>query len=427
MKASTQAALPNQTNQTALQLNTSRALLPHGERTSAACRVTVDNSVDGEEGESGLTIVLAGPWQLACLPVAEASLAQLIDQALAGRSLTADAATQELPALRVRIDGRDLQALDTAAALAVLRIIGQAVRIIDLTVSGMQDRHARVLKLVQQRMPELHATVHAEAFGWRARLGVSALGLWQMLKGHVTFFGRVAEAAWRTARAPRTLRLRELATQLGNTGVTAIPVVALVTFLIGVVFAYLLGLQAEQYGANIFVVDGVALGMTREFSPLIVATIMAGRSGAAFTAQLGTMRLTEETDAIRTLGLSVEQVLVLPRVLGLMLTLPLLVFVGDLAGLSGALVIANTMLDITPVGFIERLHSALDPSHYLIGLGKAPFFALFIAVIGCRMGIDVARDTRSIGIHTTSTVVQAIVAVIILDAIFAIVCQKLGW
>lgn len=369
-----------------------------------------------------LRVTLEGAWLLAALPVAEPGLAQLISQAMARGMIV-----QGRPSLRVQIDGQALQALDTAGALAVLRLIGQSVQIVELTLVGMQDHHARVLTLVQQRLPQLEEAIPAHALGWRARLGASALGLWHMLKGHLAFFGRVAEAAWRTAREPRTLRTRELVTQLGNTGVTAIPVVALVTFLIGVVFAYLLGLQAEQYGANIFVVDGVALGMTREFSPLIVATIMAGRSGAAFTAQLGTMRLTEETDAIRTLGLSVEQVLVLPRVLGLMLTLPLLVFIGDLAGLSGALVIATTMLDLTPMGFIERLHSALDPRHYLIGLGKAPFFALFIAVIGCRMGIDVARDTRSIGIHTTSTVVQAIVAVIILDAIFAIVCQKLGW
>jgi len=280
---------------------------------------------------------------------------------------------------------------------------------------------------VLQKLPDLQIIAPASPLAWRAQLGASALGLGQMVRSHVTFLGRVAEAAWQTARRPRTLRVHELVAQLGQTGVSAIPVVALVTFLIGVVFAYLLGLQAEQYGANIFVVDGVALGMTREFSPLLVATIMAGRSGAAFTAQLGTMRLTEETDAIRTLGLSAEQVLVLPRVFALMITLPLLVFVGDIAGLSGALVIANTMLDITPAGFIDRLHSALAPRHVLIGLGKSPFFALFIAVIGCRMGMDVARDTRSIGIHTTSTVVQAIVAVIILDAIFAIVCQELGW
>jgi phospholipid/cholesterol/gamma-HCH transport system permease protein len=260
-----------------------------------------------------------------------------------------------------------------------------------------------------------------------ARVGKRAHGLGIMLLGHVDFLGRVSVELVRALRQPAVLRRRELAAQLGQVGVTAIPVVALVTFLIGVVFAYLLGLQAEQYGANIFVVDGVALGITREFSPLIVSTIVAGRSGAAFTAQLGTMKLTEEIDAIRTLGLSAEQVLVVPRVLALMLTLPLLVFVGDLTGLMGAMAIAQWMLDVTPHTFIERLHVALDPRHYLIGLGKAPFFALAIAVIGCRMGIGVERDTRSIGINTTSTVVQSIVAVIILDAVFAVFFQNVGW
>ena len=166
--------------------------------------------------------------------------------------------------------------------------------------------------------------------------------------------------------------------------------------------------------------------MTREFSPLIVAVIMAGRSGAAFTAQLGTMKLTEEIDAIRTLGLSSAQVLVVPRVLALVLTLPLLVFVGDVAGLAGAMLMANATLDIPPQAFIDRLQVALSPKHYVIGIGKAPVFALFIAVIGCRMGMSVSRDTRSIGVNTTSTVVQGIVAVILLDAIFAVIFQELG-
>ena len=189
---------------------------------------------------------------------------------------------------------------------------------------------------------------------------------------------------------------------------------------------YMLGLQAEKFGASIFVVDGVALGITREFSPLIVATIMAGRSGAAFTAQLGTMKLTEEIDAIRTLGLDPAQVLVLPRVLALVLTLPLLVFVGNVAGLGGAMLMASATLDLAPQTFIDRLVIALSPRHYVIGIVKAPVFALFIAVIGCRMGMSVSRDTRSIGIHTTSTVVQGIVAVILLDALFAVVLQRLG-
>jgi phospholipid/cholesterol/gamma-HCH transport system permease protein len=159
---------------------------------------------------------------------------------------------------------------------------------------------------------------------------------------------------------------------------------------------------------------------------LLVATIVAGRSGAAFTAQLGTMKLNEEIDAIRTLGLSPEQVLIVPRVIALVLVLPLLVFVGNVASLSGAMLMAATTLDITPTTFIDRLHDTLAPRHYVIGIAKAPVFALFIAVIGCRMGLSVARDTRSVGINTTSTVVQCIVAVILIDAFFAVLFQEMG-
>jgi phospholipid/cholesterol/gamma-HCH transport system permease protein len=202
-------------------------------------------------------------------------------------------------------------------------------------------------------------------------------------------------------------------------------VVALVTMLIGIVIAYLLGLQAEKYGANIFVVDGVGIGATREFAPIIVAVIVAGRSGAAFTAQLGSMRLNEETDAIRTLGLSPMDVLVLPRVLALMLAMPLLVFVGDVMSLAGAMMISGPMLDITPTTFLGRLQENLAIKHVYVGLAKAPVFALFIAVIGCRMGMTVSRDTRALGIATTSTVVQSIVAVILLDAFFAVLFQEL--
>ena len=174
-------------------------------------------------------------------------------------------------------------------------------------------------------------------------------------------------------------------------------------------------------------VDGVAIGSSREFAPIIVAIVVAGRSGAAFTAQLGSMRLTEEIDAITTLGLSAQQVLVLPRVLALMISLPLLVFVGDLMSIVGSILIAGPMLDISLSAYLERLREALDLKHVAIGLAKAPVFAAFIAVIGTRMGMTVGRDTRAVGIATTSTVVQSIVAVILLDAVFAVLLQALGW
>jgi len=362
--------------------------------------------------EDGEVLVVEGSWQLE-------------RAALLCRSL--DALGPGLSRV-VCIDGHGLTDIDTAAALTIWsRLRATGIDPDGLRLEGFDERNARIIELVRSRLAETLAPERPKAFGAMARFGQSAADLGTMLIAHVGFLGRLITEFGRLIARPSLLRVKELSSQLGQTGVNAIPVVALVTFLIGVVFAYLLGLQAEQYGANIFVVDGVALGMTREFSPLIVATIVAGRSGAAFTAQLGTMKLTEETDAIRTLGLSAEQVLVVPRVLALMITLPLLVFIGDLAGMAGAMAIAQTMLDITPHGFIERLHAALSERHYLIGLGKAPFFALVIAVIGCRMGMDVERDTRSIGINTTSTVVQGIVAVIVLDAIFAIVCQQVGW
>jgi phospholipid/cholesterol/gamma-HCH transport system permease protein len=365
-----------------------------------------------ERRDGAEVLVLDGAWRIADASERHGDLAAL------GGTLTRISG----------VDGSGLEAIDTAGALAVLsRLRAEGADVPSLPLHGFDPSHARIFELVRARLPDTVAGPKRRPFGPVARLGEGASKLAVTLHGHIDFLGRVIVELLRVVMRPSTLRLHELAAQLGQVGVSAIPVVALVTLLIGVVFAYLLGLQAEQYGANIFVVDGVALGMTREFSPLIVATIIAGRSGAAFTAQLGTMKLTEEIDAIRTLGLSAEQVLVVPRVIALAISLPLLVFVGDIAGLAGAMFIAQNMLDVTPQTFIDRLHVALVPRHYLIGLAKAPFFALAIAVIGCRMGFSVERDTRSIGINTTSTVVQSIVAVIVLDAVFAILLQRLGW
>jgi phospholipid/cholesterol/gamma-HCH transport system permease protein len=366
--------------------------------------------IDSDNGATVLT--LKGRWQIAQADRIALAMS-LLDKALGKVDL---------------IDGKALGAMDTAGALVLLsRLRAAGIDPQTIALANFDPSHTRIVEVVRSRLPSAGPTQKARAYGWLAQTGQMASDLGVTLIGHVDFLGRIVFELSRAVRQPGLLRPREFMAQLGQTGVSAIPVVMLVTFLIGVVFAYLLGLQAEQYGANVFVVDGTALGMTREFAPIIVAVIVAGRSGAAFTAQLGTMKLTEEIDAIRTLGLSADQVLVLPRIAALMMTLPLLVFIGDVAGLLGAMVIGQTMLDITPHSFLDRLHTALDPKHVLIGLGKAPFFALVIGIIGCRMGISVERDTRSIGINTTSTVVQSIVSVIILDAIFAVIFQQLGW
>ena len=363
--------------------------------------------------QAGVAILrLAGDWRLAQLAEIEAALSGLA-----------------LPA-GTTVDGCALTRIDSAAALVLLRALQQAGCGLlgeACAWAGFDAAHARIVDQVRRHVAASAPPPRPPPRPALAQLGRQALALGSLLLGHLNFLGATAAACGELLLRPRQLRPRELTVQLEQTGLNAIPVVSLVTLLIGVVITYLLGLQAEKYGANIFVVDGVGIGATREFAPIIVAIIVAGRSGAAFTAQLGSMRLTEEIDAIRTLGLSAMQVLVVPRVLALMLTLPLLVFVGDVASLVGAMLVAGPMLGITPAAFLARLREALDISHVLVGLAKAPVFALAIAVIGTRMGMTVGRDTGAVGAATTSTVVQSIVAVILLDAGFALLMQALEW
>lgn len=358
---------------------------------------------------AGAVLHLSGAWRLGALPA--------IVDALEALSLPP----------HLSVDGNAVTEIDTAAALALLDHLQRSgIDASTVVLSGFAPNEGRIVEQVRGRLAEINAPVPHHRHRLLAQIGRHTLNIRDLVAGHLTYVGMVFDGLFRGVLSPTEVRTRELTVQLEQVCLNAIPVVSLVTLLIGVVVAYLLGLQAEQYGANIFVVDGVGIGATREFAPIIVAVIVAGRSGAAFTAQLGSMRLNEETDAIRTLGLSPLDVLVMPRVFALMIALPLLVFVGDLMSLVGAMLIAGPMLDITPTTFLARLQDNLAIKHVYVGLAKAPVFALVIATIGCRMGMMVDRDTRALGMATTSTVVQSIVAVILLDAAFAVLFQELG-
>lgn len=359
------------------------------------------------QGADAATLQLTGTWRLSFLEGIATQLSAL-----------------KLPQ-KVIIDGSKIAEIDSAGALALLNYLEFAGES-RAQLTGFAQNELRIVEQVLKRLDAAREpTVHHRERNI-AMIGRRAIEVGHGIVGDVNFLGATVAGLAHSLLRPHSLRVRELAVQFEQVCLNAIPVVALVSLLIGIVFTYLLGLQAEQFGANIFVVDGVGIGMTREFAPIIVAVIVAGRSGAAFTAQIGAMKLTEETDAIRTLGLSPMDVLVLPRVIALMVAMPLLVFIGDLMSLSGAIVIADSMLDVTPTTFISRLRDGLDISHPLVGLAKAPVFALVIAVIGCRMGMSVDRDTRAVGMATTSTVVQSIVSVILLDAAFAVFFQELG-
>jgi phospholipid/cholesterol/gamma-HCH transport system permease protein len=327
---------------------------------------------------------------------------------------------------RFILDGSRLQELDTAAGFTLLRYLS-AMGCTESMVSmrGFDPRFRRLLGLVHERMSAPPAEAHSAHLGLVQRIGAAALRLARLHEAHNAFLGMVALEMLQLVRRPRLFRLRETVAQFEAACLDAIPIVALVNCLIGVVMAYLLGVQAQRYGANLFVVDGVGLAVSRELSPILASVLIAGRSGAAFTAQIGTMKLEEEIDAIRTLGLSPVQVLVVPRLVALVLGLPLLVFIGDLAGIAGGMLVGAWQLDIAPQAFIDRLHGVLELRHFVVGLIKAPVFAAFIAMIACRMGMLVARDARSVGVNTTSTVVQSIVWVILLDAAFAVAFQHL--
>jgi phospholipid/cholesterol/gamma-HCH transport system permease protein len=362
--------------------------------------------------EGGTTVLyLTGAWRLAHL--------EAIARALAGLGLGLKQ--------RYVIDGSRLRELDTAAGFTLFRSLAN-LGCTEAMVStrGFDVRHRRLLALVHERMQSPPAEAHSLHLGFVPRVGAAAVALAGLLRTHNAFLGAVVLEVAALLRRPGRFRLRETVSQFESVGFDAVPIVALVNFLIGVVFAYLLGVQARRYGANIFVVDGVGLAMSRELAPLLAAVIVAGRSGAAFTAQLGTMKVQEEVDAISTLGLSPIQVLVIPRLAAIVVALPLLAFVGVAAGIGGGMVVAALQLGISPAAFLDRLHATLPENYLLIGLAKTPVFAAFIALIACRMGLLVARDARSVGINTTSTVVQSIVWVIILDAVFAVVFQYLG-
>jgi phospholipid/cholesterol/gamma-HCH transport system permease protein len=338
----------------------------------------------------------------------------------------AASALPNLAGKAVRIlDGTGVTQLDTNGAWLLLAAARPQASDPMPELRAFQPQHLAILQLVAQHCRTTAAQAAPRREGVFELTGRGTLAMWGHLVGLLDFIGRLFIELVLLLPRPGSWRWREFAVQVSTVFVGAIPIVAGMLFLLGVVFAYLLGDQARQYGANIFVVDGLLMAILREISPVIVAVLVAGRTGAAITAQIGTMKVTEEIDAITTLGLSPLAVLVIPRVVALVLALPLLVFIGDIAGLAGGMLVAKEQLDISYSMFMDRLADVILLKTLLVGLGKAPVFAIFIALIACRMGLSVTRDARSVGAHTTSTVVQSLVAIIILNAIFAVTFVKL--
>lgn len=242
----------------------------------------------------------------------------------------------------------------------------------------------------------------------------------------MAFLGKLFATKLSYLKSPKNIRFKEIAFEINESAIKAVGIIALTSFLIGLVVAYQSAFQLKIYGANIFIVDMLGISMLRELAPLMTAIVIAGRSGSAFTAQIGAMKITEELDAMRTMGFDPYIFLVMPRIIALMIAMPILIFIADIMGVFGGLLVSYIDLGISPQLFIERFNDVVAAKHFFIGIAKGPFFAFLIAAIGVYRGLMVKDDTQSIGFNTTKSVVESIFAVIVCDAVFSILFTNLG-
>ena len=331
------------------------------------------------------------------------------------------------------IDLNGLGALDTAGASLLVELLGpdrieQSAEQTDCSLSAA-DR--ALLKTVYRSLNDFCVPDKApeEAAGIQvlARIGRAVDTVWQDSKKLLGFIGLILETFARGILRPKRWRITPMVAHIEQTGLDAAPIVALLTFLVGAVVAFLGATVLKSFGATIFTVDLVAFSFLREFGVLLTAILIAGRTASAFTAQIGSMKANEEIDAIRTLGLDPMELLVLPRVMALLVSLPMLTFLAMLSGIVGGGVVCAVALDISPAMFLSLLQSDIGVQHFLVGMVKAPIFAFLIAAIGCLEGFKVSGSAESVGAHTTSSVVQSIFVVIVLDAVAALFFMEMGW
>lgn len=322
------------------------------------------------------------------------------------------------------VDGTGVERLDTAGVwllhelLRRLRAQGHAV-----SLQGWNPRFAGLLELLERHPDAPPSKSPSPAI--LERTGRAAVAVFEEAFALLSFIGETAAALAAGIARPARIRWRPILHNIRSAGVDALPIIGLLSFLMGVVIAYQAADQLRQFGASIFVADLVGLSMLREFAPLMTAIIVAGRSGSAYAAQIGTMSVTEEIDAMRTLGIVPLELLVLPKVLALLVVLPLLTFFADVAGVFGGMVMARAQLGVGFEDFLDRFTTAVSVTAYAIGIAKALVFASIIAVVGCFQGFRTHGGADSVGRHTTRSVVQAIFLVILADALFSVLFSVL--
>jgi phospholipid/cholesterol/gamma-HCH transport system permease protein len=367
-----------------------------------------------EQGEV-LLVEAGGVWTLDHLVALDRELTKVEAEAKPGGQV------------RIRLDS--VERLDTAGAWLICR----TERALGALGAGLAiEGGASAARTLLERVRSAEAVASPEtAQPWTLtrlveRVGRATVQAGTEARDLLAFFGLIVVTLARTLVRPARLRLTPLAFHLEQTGLAAMPIVGLISFLIGIVLAYQGADQLRQFGVEIFTVDLLGVSVLRELGILLTAIVVAGRSGSAFTAQIGTMQVNEEVDAIRTLGLDPIELLVLPRLLALMIALPLLAFYANMMALLGGGLMCLVVLDIAPGQFLRQLEGAITPTTLWVGLAKAPVFAFLIAMVGCFEGLKVRGSAESVGRLTTQSVVVSIFLVIIFDALFSVLFSYLG-
>ncbi len=360
-----------------------------------------------ERGSAGPVAILTGDWTSTNLHGAERDLL--------------DAVHGE-PALSLDLKG--IGRCDTAGAYAILEASGERT---DKGKIVARPEITRLLELVRRAL-DAEGTpdqAHQPTTDMLVRIGQGVIGVGYEFWDTMTFNGRLVMVALRAIAEPRRIRWAPFMSQAERAGLDAVPIVAVTAFFIGAVIGFIGESMLSDFGAQVFSVELIGIAVLREFGIVITAVLLAGRSASSFAAELGAMKMNQEIDAMRVMGVDPFEALVLPRFLALLVTIPLLTFVAVVSGIAGGMMVTWATLDLTPSFFLKRLATNVGVKHFWVGMSKAPVLAIVIAAIGCRQGMEVTGDVESLGRRVTAAVVHAIFSIILLDAIFALIYTEL--
>lgn len=354
----------------------------------------------------GATVVLTGDWTATALGATGRSL---------GQALRSEQ--------NARLDLTEVDQMDTAGAFAVVRAAGG--RLVPDRIQA-RDETMRILTLVDQAARQKStAPTRPKSFrDFVERLGKAVVGVGADAWDTLIFAGHLLAVAWLSILHPTRIRWAACTALAERAGLDAVPIVATTSFFIGAVVGLIGADMLQQFGAEVFAVELIGIAVFREFNIIITAVLLAGRSASAFAAELGSMKMNQEIDAMKVMGVDPFEALVFPRFFALLLTMPLLTFVATISGVFGGMVVTSVALGLGPAFFLQRLVDNVGVHHLWVGLSKAPVMAVVIAGIGCRQGLEVGNDVESLGRRVTAAVVHAIFAIILLDAIFALVYMK---